>query len=104
MTFLSFLADERRPLVLDTSVLINLRACGYGERVLAALPNDIVVPEVVAWELRHEASQRNGGDGFVIALHADGRLRLVAMTDEECRLFGTLRVRLRKGIPLEAGS
>ena len=45
------LIDNQRPLVLDTSVLINLYACAYGERILAAIPNQVLVPEAVAGEL-----------------------------------------------------
>ena len=68
MSCSSSLSDITNPLVLDTSVLINLHACKYGERILAAIPNDILVPEIVAGELEHETSRRNGEHDFLYSL------------------------------------
>ncbi len=64
------LLDITDPLVLDTSVLINLHACKYGERILAAIPSQILVPEIVAGELEHETSRTNGEHGFLYSLVA----------------------------------
>jgi predicted nucleic acid-binding protein len=90
MTFSSSLAEDRRPLVLDTSVLINLHACTYGERVLTAIANHIVVPDVVAGELEHETSRRNGDHTFLHHLIERGKVTVAGMTDEECELFAAL--------------
>lgn len=90
MTFLSSLADESRPLVLDTSALINLHACTFGERILMAIPNAIVVPQVVADELDTETGRRNGDHGFLHGLVAQGKISIVAMTDDEYELFAAL--------------
>ena len=90
MTYSSSLTDDLRPLVLDTSVLINLYACAYGERILAAIPNGIIVPQVVAGELRHETSRKNGEHGFLHGLIAGGNATLGEMTDEENALFANL--------------
>lgn len=90
MTFSSSLADESRPLVLDTSVLINLHACTFGQRILMAVPNAIVVPEVVADELDTETGRRNGDHGFLHGLVAQGKISIVAMTDDEYELFAAL--------------
>lgn len=90
MTFSSSLADDRRPLVLDTSVLINLHACTYGERVLTAIMNDIVVPNIVAGELEHETSRKNGDHSFLHGLIAGGKVTVAGMTDAEYELFATL--------------
>ncbi|MEO3432230.1 DNA-binding protein [Inquilinus sp. CAU 1745] len=90
MTFSSSLADDRRPLVLDTSVLINLHACTYGERVLTAITNDIVVPDIVAGELEHETSRKNGDHSFLYGLIAGGKVTVAGMTDVEYELFATL--------------
>jgi len=57
MTISSSLMNDETPLVLDTSVLINLHACTYGERILSALPHGIVIPQIVANELEHETSR-----------------------------------------------
>tara|TARA_R110000787_G_scaffold61094_3_gene138516 strand:+ start:969 stop:1592 length:624 start_codon:yes stop_codon:yes gene_type:complete len=90
MTFSSYLADNETPLVLDTSVLINLHACTYGERILTALPHDIIVPEVVAKELEHETSKVNGEHGFLHILAESGKVRIAMMTEMEIELFAKL--------------
>jgi predicted nucleic acid-binding protein len=90
MTFSSSLADDHRPLILDTSVLINLHACTYGERVLTAISNDIVVPDIVAGELEHETSRKNGDQSFLQGLIANGTVTVAGMTDAEYELFATL--------------
>ena len=90
MTFSGFLADNTRPLVLDTSVLINLHACGYGEQVLAAISNDMVVPEIVAGELANETSRRNGEEGFIHALAERGKVVLSGLTAAEYDVFAEL--------------
>ena len=90
MTFSSSLADDRRPLVLDTSVLINLHACTYGERILTMVPNNIVVPDIVAGELEHETSLKNGEQSFLHDLTARGKVTVVGMTDAEYELFALL--------------
>jgi len=86
----SSLIDIVDPLVLDTSVLINLHACKYGERIVTAIPNDILVPDIVAGELEHETSRRNGEYSFLHALVADGIVTLVSLTDAEYRIFHEL--------------
>jgi len=90
MTFSSTLTDDRRPLVLDTSVLINLHACTYGERILRAVPNDILVPRIVANELDHETSRRNGEHSFMRGLIESGEVTLADLTDEEYAQFSIL--------------
>ena len=90
MTFSSSLADEHRTLVLDTSVLINLHACTYGERVLTAIPNDIVVPDVVEGELKRETGRMDGSQNFLHGLMERGKVTVAGMTDAEYELFATL--------------
>lgn len=90
MTFSSSLADDHRPLVLDTSVLINLHACAYGERVLTAIANEIVVPDIVAEELEHETSRKNGERSFLYELVARGKVTVAGMTNAEYELFANL--------------
>jgi predicted nucleic acid-binding protein len=87
MSYSSSLIDSAGPLVLDTSVLINLHACKYGERILTALPNDIIVPEIVAGELEHETSRRNGEYSFLHGLSASGVVTLVNLTEAEYEIF-----------------
>lgn len=90
MTFSSSLTDDPRPLVLDTSVVINLHACTFGERILMAIPNAIVVPNIVADELDTETGRTNGDHGFLHSLVGRGKISIVAMTDDEYVLFAAL--------------
>ena len=90
MSCSSSLIDIVGPLVLDTSVLINLHACKDGERILTAIPNDIVVPEIVAEELEHKTSRRNGEHRFLHGLVTGGIVTLATMTDAEYEIFGDL--------------
>ncbi|MGL5445979.1 MAG: DNA-binding protein [Rhabdaerophilum sp.] len=90
MTFSSSLADDHRPLVLDTSVLVNLHACTYGERVLSAIQNEIVVADIVAGELEHETSRRNGELSFLHDMIRRGKVTIIGMTEAEGNLFARL--------------
>jgi predicted nucleic acid-binding protein len=90
MTCLSSLSDILTPLVPDTSVLINLHACTFGEQVLRAIPNDIILTETVVAELNHETSYANGENGFIQRLIAADVVKVVRMDDEAARLFENL--------------
>ena len=90
MTYSSSLTDDLGSLILDTSVLINLHACSYGERILTAVPNDIIVPRVVAGELEHETSRTNGEHGFLRGLVTRQKVTLGDMTENENMLFTKL--------------
>ena len=90
MTCLSSLSDTLTPLVPDTSVLINLHACTFGEQVLRAIPNDIVLPETVVAELNHETSHTNGENGFIQRLIAENVVRVVHMDEAAAHVFETL--------------
>jgi predicted nucleic acid-binding protein len=90
MSCSSSLIDFADPLILDTSVLINLHACKYGERILASIPNDVVVSEIVAGELEHETSRQNGEHRFLHDLVTGGIVTLATMTDAEYDIFQEL--------------
>lgn len=90
MSCSSSLIDVPGELVLDTSVLINLNACGHGARILASIPNDIVVPEIVAGELEHETSRKNGERSFLNAVLSAGIVALVNLNDAENEIFHEL--------------
>lgn len=90
MTYSSSLADDLTSLVLDASVLINLHACAYGERILSAVPNGIFVPDVVQGELEHETSKLNGEHRFLQDLVALGKVQIAVMSELEYELFGQL--------------
>ena len=90
MTCSSFLADDLTPLVLDTSVLINLHACSYGEQILAAIPNSLAVPEIVVRELEHETSRTNGEHQFLANLIAQQQVRQVPLDKPGWQIFEKL--------------
>ena len=90
MTFSSCLIDDETPLVLDTSVLINLHASTYGERILDALPHDIIVSKEVAAELDNETSKAGGEHNFLHNLVAKGDVQIIAMDEAEFYFFTTL--------------
>lgn len=90
MTYSISRADDMIPLVLDTSVLINLHASTHGGRILSSLPNDILVPEIVASELGHETSKNNGEHQFIHDLVATRKVRIVALDEREYEVFANL--------------
>ncbi len=90
MTCLSSLFDTLTPLVPDTSVLINLHACTFGEQVLRAIPNDVILPETVVAELNHETSHANGENGFIQRLITENVVKVVQMDETAYRIFEAL--------------
>ena len=90
MTYSSSLIDERKPFALDTSVLINLHACTLGDQILAAIPNDIVVPRIVAEELENETSRENGEQNFLFDLITNHKVTVVDLAGKELELFEDL--------------
>jgi predicted nucleic acid-binding protein len=90
MTYSSSLANDLTPLVLDTSVLINLHASTHGDRILGAFPNNILVPGIVAAELDHETSKTNGEYRFINGLAATGKVQIVSFDDREYEVFNSL--------------
>jgi predicted nucleic acid-binding protein len=87
MTFSSSLAEDPSPLILDTSVLINLHASRQGGQILAAMPNEILVSEPVVAELDNETSQANGEAHFVRLLITEGTVQRVPLSDAEYATF-----------------
>lgn len=92
MTYSSSITNYQAPLVLDTSVLINLHACRCGGRILCALANEILVPEIVVSELKHETSRSNGEHQFVKDLVADKIVKVVDLDEDGYEIFGSLVV------------
>lgn len=90
MIYSSSLADDLTPLVLDTSVLINLYSSTCGERILSAMPNEILVPEIVASELEHQTSKNNGEHQFIKDLVATQNVRLIGLDQREYEVFESL--------------
>ncbi|WP_222005425.1 hypothetical protein [Rhizobium leguminosarum] len=85
MTYSNSLSDDTVPLILDTSVLINLHASRCGVDILTSIPNPIVVAKVVACELENETSRRNGEEAFLRALSAAGHVTLADLSEASIR-------------------
>lgn len=90
MTYSNFLADNLTPLILDTSVLVNLHASTHGMHILSCLPNDILVPKIVAAELEHETSKNNGEHRFIQDLATSRKVRLITLDEREYGVFEKL--------------
>lgn len=87
MTFSNFLANNLSSLIFDTSVLISLHASKYGAQILNALPNQLFVTDMVAFELRHELSEANGANQFIDELFESEKIKVLTLTDQEYELF-----------------
>ncbi|HEV7276571.1 MAG TPA: DNA-binding protein [Devosiaceae bacterium] len=87
MSWSSSLISVEVPLVLDTSVLINLHACGSGARILGAVPNSVLVPQEVVTELDHETSRVNGEREFLREVVDSEIVAIEVMTDDEYEVF-----------------
>lgn len=55
MSSVSCLLEINDPLVLDASVVVNLNATGFADRILSAIPERIYIPEPVVRELKRGA-------------------------------------------------
>lgn len=76
------LLDPSAPLVLDASVVINLNATGDAARILAAIPNSIVILDVVSQELQvGRATGRTDAD-MVDDLVKAGSAQLASLSAE----------------------
>jgi len=56
MNSVSCLTEIKNPLILDASVVVNLNATGFADRILGAIPVDAFVPEPVLSELQRGIS------------------------------------------------
>ena len=90
MIYSNSLADNLMPLVLDTSVLINLYASRRGVEILDALPNVIVLPQIVTLELEHQTSKKNGEHQFVQDLVAAKNVTVSDLGEREYAIFQRL--------------
>ena len=90
MTCSSFLADTTATIVLDTSVIINLHACGRGDRILATIPNRVVLPQVVIGELEREAERSDGELAFAKDLIEQQIADLVWLDEHSFGIFEKL--------------
>jgi predicted nucleic acid-binding protein len=76
------LFDPSAVLVLDASVVINLHATGCAGRILGAIPNPIVILEVVLRELEAGRIKGRTDADTVGDLVKNGRVQLAALSPE----------------------
>jgi predicted nucleic acid-binding protein len=78
---LSCLIDPRAPIVVDASTVINLNATGFAADILRAIPNPVIITDVVQDELREDTrSGRHDGD-MVAALISAGLVSVAKLDD-----------------------
>jgi predicted nucleic acid-binding protein len=84
--FYDNLASE---IILDTSVVINLNASGFGHQILSSIPNQFYVSNIAASELLDRAGARP--DGSQLAhLISNGLIKLFVETEDVYEVFGDL--------------
>jgi predicted nucleic acid-binding protein len=84
------LTDPAEPLVADASTIINLVASGSAEAVIAALPNRIVVVDVVPRELESGRPRGRAASDGLKALADGGIVDIVALPDKATPWFEEL--------------
>ncbi len=81
---LSRLFDPAAQIVVDASTVINVNATGYGARILKAIPNSVIITDVVQGELLEDS--RNGrNDGQMVAAMVSADLIAIAKLDDLTR-------------------
>ena len=76
------LLDPSKPLVLDASVAINLNATGNCIRILDAIPNPVVIVDIVSRELEVGRAKGRSDADVVAALVASGRVEIASLCAE----------------------
>lgn len=76
------LLDPSKPLVLDASVAINLNATGNCIRILDAIPNPVVIVDIVSRELEAGRAKGRSDADVVAALVASGRVQIASLCAE----------------------
>jgi len=82
MVLPNYLFDPSAALVLDASVVINLHATGCASRILDAIPNPIVILEVVLRELETGRVKGRTDADMVGDLVKNGRVKLAALSPD----------------------
>jgi predicted nucleic acid-binding protein len=88
----TFLTDPKIPLVGDSSTVINLIATGCAPIILKALPNPLVVVDVIPGELDTGRQQGHPHADRLQELAAAGHIEIVALGDTGWQHFEALVV------------
>ncbi len=86
----NFLVDSEAPVLADTSVVINLDATGCFGRILDALPNRLLVSEIVVDEVRRGEIEGAREENGIWEIIARGQAEVVVLTCEGMRRFRSL--------------
>jgi len=86
MNFLSLLDNPELVCVIDTSVIVNLHACGDGKQVLTSLPHSVLMAQIAAEELKPGTDER----AFLDDLISSDLIEITNLTDLEFELFEKL--------------
>jgi predicted nucleic acid-binding protein len=86
----SCLLDPLRTIVADTSVVINLDATGYCEKILDTLPNRFLIVDQVLQEFEDGLPYKGGDESKLSALIASGRVEVVGLGDVGMERFSDL--------------
>lgn len=87
---LSCLTDPAIGLVADASALINLNASGQVRAILAAIPNPLLVTDVVMGELQEDSRSGRPDADLLAGLINEGLIRLVKLEELKAGIFERL--------------
>lgn len=83
-------SEKSSPLVIDTSVVINLNSSGIGPRLLKALGRPVLISDVVAGELNGERSRARRDHEVLKGWIAAGYLKEVPLDGKCAEIFESL--------------
>ena len=84
------LTDPNIDLVADASTAINLNASGYAREILSAIPNALLVTDVVLGELSEDSRSGRRDAELFSALVDAGLVRIVNVDNLERGIFERL--------------
>ena len=87
---LSCLTDPNIDLVADASTVINLNASGYAGEILGAIPNAVLVTDVVLGELGEDSRSGRRDAELLSALVDGGLVRIVSVDNLKHGIFERL--------------
>lgn len=90
MTYLSSLEPNPGPVVLDTSVLINIHKSTFGIDVLSHIPNKKYITSIVINEMIRSTHQKDGADKFIDSMISGGILDIAFLSEKEFEIYEQL--------------
>lgn len=90
MAYSNLLNDVLVPLILDTSVVINLNASGSAAQILAACPNRVIVPDIVVGELAIDSRTNRDDQSELATLVQANLLETASIPDDFQNLYHSI--------------